>query len=117
MCGKMSHAQLYLLDVRWQRDMSASRNERRPDATLAQQPGAATLDVAGVTQPTKNLAPNLALPWVLRLRYGMVAAEAVIAIAMRYGFGLQFPLVWTLAPLVIVLASNVLLNRMRESSN
>jgi two-component system sensor histidine kinase RegB len=99
------------------RDMSASRNERRLDATLAQQPGAATLDVAGVTQPTKNLAPNLALPWVLRLRYGMVGAEAAIAIAMRYAFRLDFPLPWTLAPLLIVLATNVLLSRMREMSS
>jgi two-component system, sensor histidine kinase RegB len=97
--------------------MSAPDNGQRLGRVLARQPEAATIDVAGVTQPTKNLAPNVALPWVLRLRYGMVGAEAAIAIAMRYGFRLDFPLLWTLAPLMIVLASNLLLSRMREISS
>jgi two-component system sensor histidine kinase RegB len=59
----------------------------------------------------ESLAPNVALPWVVRLRYGMVAAEAVIILGMWYGFGLPF--LWTLAPLAVVLASNIVLGRMR----
>ncbi|MGA2596327.1 MAG: ATP-binding protein [Bryobacteraceae bacterium] len=61
---------------------------------------------------TTDLAPNLALPWVVRLRYGMVAGEAAVILGM-YGFGLDFPLLWTLAPLAIILASNILLGRLR----
>lgn len=60
-----------------------------------------------------DLAPNLALPWVLRLRYGMVAGEAAIIVGMSYGFHLDIPLLWTLAPLAVILVSNFLLGRLR----
>src|SRR5271165_3194805 len=62
---------------------------------------------------TTDLAPNLALPWVVRLRYGMVAGELGIILGMWYGFQLGFPLFWTIAPVAIVLASNILLGRLR----
>ena len=67
----------------------------------------------GTTAVDKDLAPNLALPWVVRLRYGMVAGEAAIVLGMLYGFGLVLPLPWTLVPLAVVLASNVVLGRLR----
>lgn len=70
--------------------------------------------VAGqATDATADLAPNLALPWVLRLRYGVVIGEAAIILGMAYGFHLDFPLSWTLAPLAVVLASNIWLARLR----
>jgi two-component system sensor histidine kinase RegB len=78
------------LGVRWQK------------MTSMQQPA--------VTVPT-DLAPNLALPWVVRLRYGMVAGELAVILGMSYGLRVEFPLLWTLAPLAIVLASNILLGR------
>jgi len=62
---------------------------------------------------TADLAPNLALPWVLRLRYGMVAGEAAMILGMFYGFRLRLPLLWTFAPLAIILISNILLGRWR----
>ncbi len=62
---------------------------------------------------TADLAPNLALPWVLRLRYGMVAGEAAIVLGMFYGFHLGNTFLWTLAPLALMLISNVLLGRLR----
>ena len=62
---------------------------------------------------TTDLAPNLALPWVIRLRYGMVAGELGIILGMWYGFRLDLPIFWTLAPVAIVLASNILLDRLR----
>lgn len=78
---------------------------------LSQQTNYEAYSVDGATATT-NLAPNLALPWVLRLRYGMVAGEAAIVMGMAYGFRLELPLLWTLCPLVIVLASNVVLGRL-----
>jgi len=60
---------------------------------------------------TKDLAPDLALPWIVRLRYGIVFGEAAIVLGMRYVFRLDLPLLWTLAPLAIVLSSNLLLDR------
>jgi two-component system, sensor histidine kinase RegB len=65
------------------------------------------------TAITSDLAPNLALPWVLRLRYGMVALEAGIILGMKYGLRLDPPLFWTLALLAAALASNILLSRLR----
>ncbi len=62
---------------------------------------------------TADLAPNLALPWVVRLRYGMVTGEAAIVLGMFYGLHLSLPLLWTLAPLAIILTSNILLGRLR----
>lgn len=65
------------------------------------------------TAVTADLAPNLALPWVLRLRYGVVVGEAAIILGMAYGFHFDVPLLWTLTPLGVVLASNILLGRLR----
>ena len=66
----------------------------------------------GATNVSPDSAPNLALPWVLRLRYGMVAGEAAIILGMSYGLRLEIPLLWTLTPLAVVLASNILLGRL-----
>jgi len=63
-------------------------------------------------QSSSDLAPNVALPWVVRLRYGMAAGEAAIVLLMYYAFRLDFPIVWTLAPLLVVLGSNMVLSRM-----
>lgn len=61
--------------------------------------------------PIKDLAPNLALPWVLRLRYGIVTGEAAIILGMAYVFHVKFEVFWTLAPLFAILASNLALGR------
>jgi two-component system sensor histidine kinase RegB len=67
-------------------------------------------------QFTRDIAPDLALPWVIRLRYGMVGGEAVIVLLMTYAFHLKLLVLWALAPLVIVLGSNILVNWMRPPS-
>ena len=64
-----------------------------------------------IPAPTKDVAPNLALPWVLRLRYGIVAGEAAIILCMAYVFHVKFPVLWTLAPLIAILGSNIALGR------
>ncbi len=74
-------------------------------------PGSEMVD--GRMAVSKDLAPNLALPWVVRLRYGMVAGELAVILGMWYGLRVDFPLLWTLAPLAIVLASNILLGNLR----
>ena len=90
--------------------MSLRRDENGLNAAADQQ-------LVGVPQTaTTDLAPNLALPWVLRLRYGMVAGEAAIIVAIAFVVRLDFPVLRTLAPLAVILASNVLLGRMRKVS-
>lgn len=89
-CVKLSRANGAGFDVRLQKKMSDAQKT----------------DIA-------DLAPNLALPWVSRLRYGMVAGEAIIILGMAYGFRLDFPLLWILVPLSVMLASNILLGQLR----
>ena len=74
-------------------------------------PGSKALPAA-----TRDVAPDLALPWVLRLRYGIVAGEAAIILCMAYVFHVNLPVVWTLAPLLAILGSNVVLARFRRIS-
>lgn len=98
--------------------MSTSHRGNLLNTAQPQQFGGHVRDApAGVSQiVTTDLAPNLALPWVLRLRYGMVIGEAAIILVMAYVFRLDFPVLWTLSPLVVILASNVVLGRMRDVS-
>ncbi len=67
--------------------------------------------LSGEVSPSRDLAPNLALPWVVRLRYGIVGGEAAILLGMTAAFHLGIPLFWTLATLAMVLASNLFLAR------
>jgi two-component system, sensor histidine kinase RegB len=60
---------------------------------------------------TKDLAPNLALPLVVRLRYGIALGAATIIVGMSYAFRLNLPLFPTLTPLAVVVLSNILLGR------
>src|SRR5579872_5161270 len=60
---------------------------------------------------TRDFGPNLALPWVVRLRYGIVCGEAAIILGMTAAFHLDVPLFGTLATLLVILASNLLLAR------
>jgi two-component system, sensor histidine kinase RegB len=66
--------------------------------------------------PESGNAAQAALPWVVRLRYGMVAGETAIVLGTFYGFRLDFPLLWTLAALTTVFASNIWLGQTRDFS-
>lgn len=55
---------------------------------------------------SEDTASNLALPWVVRLRYGMILGELTIVLGMKALFGLEVPLLWALAPLAVMLSSN-----------
>ena len=88
------------------------RSHERPISAPAPVPCQADSVKTAATVPS-DLAPNLALPWVLRLRYGMAAGELGIILGMSYNFRLGLPLSWTLAPVAVVLASNILLGRLR----
>lgn len=65
----------------------------------------------GQTPSTPDFAPNLALPWVVRLRYGIVCGEAAILAGMTIAFHLNVPVFWMIATLAVVFSSNVVLGR------
>lgn len=67
--------------------------------------------VAATSMRSEDAAPNLALPWMVRLRYGMVLGEAALVVGMGAVFRLGVPLLWALAPLAVILSSNILVNR------
>jgi len=60
-------------------------------------------------RPTSELAPALVLPWLQKLRYGILASECVlIFVAAIFARG-ELRLVWLGIPLVIALGSNLCL--------
>ncbi|MFP5234215.1 MAG: ATP-binding protein [Acidobacteriota bacterium] len=59
----------------------------------------------------KDDAPNLALPWVVRLRYGMLAWAVATLGGAAWGLGLRSVSLWVLLPLVCVLMTNFFLHR------
>ncbi len=76
-----------------------------------------TVGVSGNTDIlTQDSAPDLALPWIVRLRYGMVFGGATILLVAGYAFWPDRRLLWALAPLAVVLCSNILLDRMPQVS-
>lgn len=55
-----------------------------------------------------DTAPRLALPWVLRLRYGMVFSGAAVIVAAAPVLRISLVVVlWALVPLVLILATNI----------
>ena len=61
------------------------------------------------TQPIPETAPQIALPWIVRLRYGMVLGQIATVLFVRYALGVDIPLAaFAIAP-ILVAASNLLL--------
>ena len=61
------------------------------------------------SQPVPETAPQIALPWIVRLRYGMVLGQIATVLFVRYALGVDIPLAaFAIAP-ILVAASNLLL--------
>lgn len=70
---------------------------------------------------TKNLAldaaPGLALPWVVRLRYGMVVCGVVLLSIALHAFHLHRAIfLWALTPFALILITNLWLYRAQRHS-
>ena len=62
-----------------------------------------------ISQPVPEAAPQIALPWIVRLRYGMALGQVATALFVRYALGVDIPLgALAIAP-SLVGASNLLL--------
>ncbi|MFZ0746353.1 MAG: ATP-binding protein [Terracidiphilus sp.] len=63
-------------------------------------------------RPTSELAPALVLPWLQRLRYGIIAGECIL-IAIAFAFArVELRFIWLGVPLAIALVSNLCLGRL-----
>jgi two-component system sensor histidine kinase RegB len=54
-------------------------------------------------------APSLALPWVAKLRYGLLAGECALILAAHYIFGVGLPILWLALPVAVAAMGNPLL--------
>lgn len=61
-------------------------------------------------RPTGELAPTLALPWIAKLRDGVLIGQAFLVLLAHYIFHIALPLGWLAIPLSVSAASNVLLH-------
>jgi len=61
-------------------------------------------------RPTGELAPTLALPWIAKLRDGVLLGEVFLVLLAHYFFHIELPLRWLAIPLAVSAASNVLLH-------
>jgi hypothetical protein len=66
-------------------------------------------------RPAVELAPNLALPWVARLRYGILGGEVAFVLLAVLVFRVDLPIAWLAIPLLATAASNLLLDRFMEA--
>ena len=58
-----------------------------------------------------ELAPSLALPWIVRLRYGALSCQIVLILLTVYAFGVSLPMKWIAIPLAFATASNLVVYR------
>lgn len=63
-------------------------------------------------RPARDSAPALATPWLIRLRYGLVAGLALLALLVAFGARVPLPLPWLTIPIASMLLSNLLLARL-----
>jgi two-component system sensor histidine kinase RegB len=62
-----------------------------------------------------ELAPNLALPWIVKLRYGVLFGQALLLLLTRFVFDVELPIAWLVAPLSLTAASNILLPQIAKA--
>lgn len=62
-------------------------------------------------RPAGELAPSLALPWIAKLRDGMLAGQLLLILLTHYLFHIALPLAWMAIPLAVIAASNITLHR------
>jgi hypothetical protein len=58
-----------------------------------------------------ELAPSLALPWIVKLRYGVLAGQIVLILLTHFVFGVPLLIQWLAIPLALTAASNLLVYR------
>lgn len=63
-------------------------------------------------RPASDSAPALATPWLILLRYGLVAGLVLLALLVTLGARVPLPLPWLAVPIASMLLSNLVLSRL-----
>jgi len=66
-------------------------------------------------RPAGELAPNIALPWIVKLRYGLLSGQALLPLLVYFVFGVELPIAWLGIPLALMAVSNILSTRISET--
>lgn len=75
----------------------------RVSVTQRRHPSVTDLRSAG------EAAPSLALPWVAKLRYGLLTGLIALILTAHFVFGMELPILWLTAPLAVAAISNLTL--------
>lgn len=62
-------------------------------------------------RPTGELAPSLALPWIAKLRDGMLVGQVSLILLTHFLFHIALPLRWMAIPLALTAGSNIIFHR------
>jgi two-component system sensor histidine kinase RegB len=62
-------------------------------------------------RPTGELAPSLALPWIAKLRDGMLIGQVSLILLAHFLFHIELPLGWMAIPLAMTAGSNIIFHR------
>ncbi len=76
--------------------------------SVTEQPDILELDL----RPASELAPSLALPWILKLRYGLLSGLIALILLTVFVSRIQLPLAWLAIPLAVTMLSNLFLSRL-----
>jgi two-component system sensor histidine kinase RegB len=63
-------------------------------------------------RPTGDIATALAAPWLVLLRYGLIAGLVLLILLVAFGARVPLPLSWLVVPIAVMLLSNLLLPRL-----
>jgi len=62
-------------------------------------------------RPAGELAPSLALPWIVKLRYGVLGGLSGLILLTHFVLGILLPIRWLAIPLALMASTNLLVYR------
>ena len=81
--------------------------------SVTDRPSVSEMDV----RPTAELAPALVVPWLTRIRYGVIIGQVVLILIAAFLSHIELPLGWLAIPFAVMLGSNYLLGWMDQKTN
>ena len=97
----------------WFPTAKASPPGKRMRVSVTDRPSVSEMDV----RPAAELAPALVVPWLTRIRYGVIVGLIVLILIAAQIVHIELPLGWLAIPFAVMASSNYLLGRFNEKTN
>jgi two-component system sensor histidine kinase RegB len=81
--------------------------------SVTDRPSVSQMDV----RPTAELGPALVVPWLTRIRYGVIIGQGILILLSAFLSHIELPLGWLAIPLAVMIGSNYLLGRFSRKTN